>query len=185
MARSAAGARRSRRVDRSRTGRIRIARVASSTPRSTRRSCCAGCRHGHHDRREHYGQRHVYAPRSGDGTLAHGAAHWLPRADDADRPARPSTRSTCSRTSCGSRRRSSRASRRRCRRRTRPTPSRRQSHPDQRDAGADDRERDPGPDPGAAIEHNNGGAPGGGMQIQIRGITSINANASRCTSSTA
>jgi len=32
--------------------------------------------------------------------------------------------------------------------------------------------------PGAVIETNNGGAPGGGMQIQIRGITSINANAS-------
>jgi TonB-linked SusC/RagA family outer membrane protein len=32
--------------------------------------------------------------------------------------------------------------------------------------------------PGALIAQNNGGAPGGGMQIQIRGITSINANAS-------
>jgi len=32
--------------------------------------------------------------------------------------------------------------------------------------------------PGAIIGQNNGGAPGGGMQIQIRGITSINANAS-------
>ena len=32
--------------------------------------------------------------------------------------------------------------------------------------------------PGALISQNNGGAPGGGMQIQIRGITSINANAS-------
>ncbi len=32
--------------------------------------------------------------------------------------------------------------------------------------------------PGALIQQNNGGAPGGGMQIQIRGITSINANAS-------
>ncbi len=32
--------------------------------------------------------------------------------------------------------------------------------------------------PGAEIQQNNGGAPGGGMQIQIRGITSINANAS-------
>ncbi len=32
--------------------------------------------------------------------------------------------------------------------------------------------------PGAVIETNNGGAPGGGMQIQIRGVTSINANAS-------
>ncbi len=32
--------------------------------------------------------------------------------------------------------------------------------------------------PGAVIEQNNGGAPGGGMQVQIRGITSINANAS-------
>ncbi len=32
--------------------------------------------------------------------------------------------------------------------------------------------------PGALIEQNNGGAPGGGLQIQIRGITSINANAS-------
>ena len=32
--------------------------------------------------------------------------------------------------------------------------------------------------PGAVIGTNNGGAPGGGMQIQIRGITSINANAS-------
>ena len=31
--------------------------------------------------------------------------------------------------------------------------------------------------PGALIQQNNGGAPGGGMQIQIRGITSINANA--------
>jgi TonB-dependent starch-binding outer membrane protein SusC len=32
--------------------------------------------------------------------------------------------------------------------------------------------------PGAVIQQNNGGAPGGGLQIQIRGITSINANAS-------
>ncbi len=32
--------------------------------------------------------------------------------------------------------------------------------------------------PGALIEQNNGGSPGGGMQIQIRGVTSINANAS-------
>ncbi len=32
--------------------------------------------------------------------------------------------------------------------------------------------------PGASIQQNNGGAPGGGMQVQIRGITSINANAS-------
>ena len=32
--------------------------------------------------------------------------------------------------------------------------------------------------PGALISQNNGGEPGGGMQIQIRGITSINANAS-------
>jgi TonB-linked SusC/RagA family outer membrane protein len=32
--------------------------------------------------------------------------------------------------------------------------------------------------PGANISQNNGGAPGGGMQIQIRGITSINADAS-------
>ena len=32
--------------------------------------------------------------------------------------------------------------------------------------------------PGADIRENNGGAPGGGIQIQIRGITSINANAS-------
>ena len=31
--------------------------------------------------------------------------------------------------------------------------------------------------PGAVIQSNNGGAPGGGMQIQIRGITSINGNA--------
>ncbi len=31
--------------------------------------------------------------------------------------------------------------------------------------------------PGAVITANNGGAPGGGMQVQIRGITSINANA--------
>jgi TonB-dependent starch-binding outer membrane protein SusC len=31
--------------------------------------------------------------------------------------------------------------------------------------------------PGANIEANNGGAPGGGVQIQIRGITSINGNA--------
>src|SRR5579862_2228257 len=31
---------------------------------------------------------------------------------------------------------------------------------------------------GAVIQANNGGAPGGGLQIQIRGITSINANAS-------
>jgi TonB-dependent starch-binding outer membrane protein SusC len=32
--------------------------------------------------------------------------------------------------------------------------------------------------PGAIIGQNNGGAPGVGMQVQIRGITSINANAS-------
>jgi len=32
--------------------------------------------------------------------------------------------------------------------------------------------------PGALIQQDNGGAPGGGMQIQIRGITSINANGS-------
>ena len=32
--------------------------------------------------------------------------------------------------------------------------------------------------PGAEISQVNGGAPGGGMQIQIRGVTSINANAS-------
>jgi TonB-linked SusC/RagA family outer membrane protein len=32
--------------------------------------------------------------------------------------------------------------------------------------------------PGALVEQNNGGAPGGGLQIQIRGVTSINANAS-------
>src|SRR5215469_9044775 len=32
--------------------------------------------------------------------------------------------------------------------------------------------------PGAEVQQNNGGAPGGGMQIQIRGITSINADAS-------
>jgi TonB-dependent SusC/RagA subfamily outer membrane receptor len=32
--------------------------------------------------------------------------------------------------------------------------------------------------PGAVISQNNGGAPGGGMQIQIRGVTSIFANAS-------
>jgi TonB-linked SusC/RagA family outer membrane protein len=32
--------------------------------------------------------------------------------------------------------------------------------------------------PGAIIEQNNGGAPGGGLQIQIRGITSIEADAS-------
>ena len=31
--------------------------------------------------------------------------------------------------------------------------------------------------PGAVIQSNNGGAPGGGLQIQIRGITSINGNA--------
>jgi len=30
--------------------------------------------------------------------------------------------------------------------------------------------------PGAQIQSNNGGAPGGGLQIQIRGITSINGN---------
>jgi TonB-linked SusC/RagA family outer membrane protein len=30
---------------------------------------------------------------------------------------------------------------------------------------------------GAIIQSNNGGAPGGGLQVQIRGITSINANA--------
>ena len=32
--------------------------------------------------------------------------------------------------------------------------------------------------PGAIIQQNNGGAPGGGMQVQIRGITSIYADAS-------
>ena len=32
--------------------------------------------------------------------------------------------------------------------------------------------------PGALIQQNNGGAPGGGLQIQIRGVTSINSNAS-------
>jgi TonB-dependent starch-binding outer membrane protein SusC len=32
--------------------------------------------------------------------------------------------------------------------------------------------------PGAEIQQNNGGAPGGGLQIQIRGVTSINADAS-------
>ena len=32
--------------------------------------------------------------------------------------------------------------------------------------------------PGAVISQNNGGAPGGGMQIQVRGIPSINASAS-------
>ncbi len=32
--------------------------------------------------------------------------------------------------------------------------------------------------PGAIIQQNNGGAPGGGMQIQIRGVTSINSDAS-------
>jgi TonB-linked SusC/RagA family outer membrane protein len=32
--------------------------------------------------------------------------------------------------------------------------------------------------PGAIIEQNNGGAPGGGMQVQIRGVTSINSDAS-------
>ena len=31
--------------------------------------------------------------------------------------------------------------------------------------------------PGAVIQQNNGGAPGGGMQVQIRGITSLFANA--------
>jgi TonB-linked SusC/RagA family outer membrane protein len=31
---------------------------------------------------------------------------------------------------------------------------------------------------GAVIQTNNGGAPGGGLQIQIRGVTSINSNAS-------
>src|SRR5581483_2441735 len=31
---------------------------------------------------------------------------------------------------------------------------------------------------GAVIQQNNGGSPGGGMQIQIRGVTSINSNAS-------
>jgi TonB-dependent starch-binding outer membrane protein SusC len=31
--------------------------------------------------------------------------------------------------------------------------------------------------PGAVIQSNNGGAPGGGLQIQVRGITSINGNA--------
>ena len=31
--------------------------------------------------------------------------------------------------------------------------------------------------PGAVIESNNGGAPGGGLQMQIRGVTSINGNA--------
>ncbi len=32
--------------------------------------------------------------------------------------------------------------------------------------------------PGALIASNNGGAPGGGLQIQVRGVTSINGNAS-------
>ena len=32
--------------------------------------------------------------------------------------------------------------------------------------------------PGASIQSNNGGAPGGGLQIQVRGVTSINGNAS-------
>jgi TonB-linked SusC/RagA family outer membrane protein len=32
--------------------------------------------------------------------------------------------------------------------------------------------------PGALIQQNNGGAPGGGLQIQIRGVTSINSDAS-------
>jgi TonB-dependent starch-binding outer membrane protein SusC len=32
--------------------------------------------------------------------------------------------------------------------------------------------------PGAVIQSNNGGAPGGGMQIQVRGVTSINGNSS-------
>lgn len=32
--------------------------------------------------------------------------------------------------------------------------------------------------PGALISQNNGGAPGGGLQVQIRGVTSINGNAS-------
>ena len=32
--------------------------------------------------------------------------------------------------------------------------------------------------PGAIIQQNNGGAPGGGMQLQIRGVTSINSDAS-------
>jgi TonB-linked SusC/RagA family outer membrane protein len=32
--------------------------------------------------------------------------------------------------------------------------------------------------PGAVIQQNNGGAPGGGLQIQVRGVTSINGNAS-------
>lgn len=31
--------------------------------------------------------------------------------------------------------------------------------------------------PGAIIQSNNGGAPGGGLQIQVRGVTSINGNA--------
>ena len=31
--------------------------------------------------------------------------------------------------------------------------------------------------PGAVVENLNGGAPGGGVQVQIRGVTSINANA--------
>src|SRR6185437_1448421 len=31
--------------------------------------------------------------------------------------------------------------------------------------------------PGAVIQQNNGGAPGGGLQIQVRGVTSINGNA--------
>ncbi len=52
--------------------------------------------------------------------------------------------------------------------------------------GAEDVSRVPAPTvenalqgkiPGALIEQNNGGAPGGGMQIQVRGITSIYANA--------
>ena len=39
--------------------------------------------------------------------------------------------------------------------------------------------------PGAIIQQNNGGAPGGGMQIQIRGVTSINPTLPRYTWSTA
>ena len=48
-----------------------------------------------------------------------------------------------------------------------------------RGAGADDRERARRARCRArSSSQNNGGAPGGGMQIQVRGITSINANAS-------
>ena len=48
----------------------------------------------------------------------------------------------------------------------------------ERSPGTDDRKCVQGQIPGAVIAQNNGGAPGGGMQVQIRGITSINANAS-------